>query len=45
MAAPLLYANNRTDVAKHLQRAIEAICAADPPDANSSAVNNSDEAA
>ena len=31
MAAPLLYADGRADVAEHLERAIEAICADNPP--------------
>ena len=37
MAAPLLYADGRADVAEHLQRAIEAICADDPPHVRASA--------
>ena len=45
MAAPLLYADRRADVAEHLQQAIEAICADNPPGANSSAEKRGDEAA
>jgi hypothetical protein len=45
MAAPLLYADGRADGAEHLQRAIEAICADNPPGANSSAEKRGDEAA
>ena len=44
MAAPLLYADRRADVAEHLQRAIEAICADNPPGTNSSAEERGDEA-
>jgi hypothetical protein len=45
MAAPLLYADGRADVAEHLQRAIEAICADDPPHVRASAEKRANEAA
>jgi hypothetical protein len=45
MAAPLLYADGRADVAEHLRRAIEAICADDPPHVRASAEKRANEAA
>jgi hypothetical protein len=45
MPAPLLCADGRADVAEHLQRAIEAISADDPPHVRASAEKRANEAA